>query len=31
MPELDLISLWTKTRWHIIVSQLGLAAIFLGQ
>ena len=22
MTELDLISLWTKTRWHIIVSQL---------
>ncbi len=22
MNELDLINLWTKTRWHIIVSQL---------
>jgi hypothetical protein len=22
MTELDLISLWTKTRWHIIISQL---------
>lgn len=22
MNELDLISLWTKTRWHIIISQL---------
>ena len=33
MNELDLISLWTKTRWHIIVSQLAptfLLAVTVG-
>jgi len=29
MNELDLISLWTKTRWHIIVSQLATAGVLL--